>query len=424
MKISVEKSCSVVFSRYKKKSDNLNLKIYGNRMVSQKEIKFLGIKFDSKLNFNILVDEIKERCNNRLNIIKILSNKKWGLNQNTLGNLYKSLVGSILDYSFPCSNSFSENNIKKLQAIQNTAVRSILKLIYDTPSNIVHHEAFNKLKLLTVSNRLFELSERYVGTGLSHSVPLVERLVKEYKEGFESRYIEYPTPLQEEERKRKGRGKEEERKRKGRGKEEDEEEEEEEERKKQLAYYLISSKKTTKNLPKIEKNGPKKVSDQQGWQILGLLKDRTKTEREIAVLVGVSQKCVNTTRRNFQATSRVRNFGNCGRRPKLSNRDVSYIFRLVRKNPTACFRQIAADFNSKFKEHKISGETVRRVLAKKGIESCSAVKKPLLTVSDMTKRYKWCKERRNWTDKDWAKVIFSDESNFEMLNRKSRVFVK
>ncbi|RMZ94513.1 hypothetical protein BpHYR1_010911, partial [Brachionus plicatilis] len=99
MKVSVEKSCSVVFSRYKKENENLNLKIYGNRIVSQKEIKFL--------------------------------------------------------------------------AIQNTAVRSILKLKYDTPSNIVHHEAFNKLKLLTVSNQLFELSERYVGTGLSHSIPLV-----------------------------------------------------------------------------------------------------------------------------------------------------------------------------------------------------------------------------------------------------------
>ncbi|RNA17073.1 RNA-directed DNA polymerase from mobile element jockey-like, partial [Brachionus plicatilis] len=180
---------------YKKESDNLNLKIYVNRIKSQKEIKYLGIKFDSKLNFNTLVDEFKERCNTRLNLNKILSNKKWGLNQKTLGNLYKSLVGSILDFSFPCLNSFSENNIKKLQAIQNAAVRSILRLKYDTPSNIMHQEAFNKLKLLTVSNRLFELSERYVGTGLSHSIPLVVRLVEEYKEGFESRYIEYPTQL-------------------------------------------------------------------------------------------------------------------------------------------------------------------------------------------------------------------------------------
>ncbi|RNA28542.1 hypothetical protein BpHYR1_020277 [Brachionus plicatilis] len=43
----LEKSCSVVFSSYKKETNNLNLKVYGNRI--------------------------------------ILSNKKWGLNQNTLG---------------------------------------------------------------------------------------------------------------------------------------------------------------------------------------------------------------------------------------------------------------------------------------------------------------------------------------------------
>ncbi|RNA06920.1 hypothetical protein BpHYR1_044972 [Brachionus plicatilis] len=45
----------------------------------------------------------------------------------------------------------------------------------------MHQEALNKLKLLTVSNRLFELSERYVRERLSHSVPLVVRLVEEYK---------------------------------------------------------------------------------------------------------------------------------------------------------------------------------------------------------------------------------------------------
>ncbi|RNA41268.1 hypothetical protein BpHYR1_001693 [Brachionus plicatilis] len=114
---------------------------------------------------------------------------------NILGNLYKSLIGSILDYSFPCLNSLSETSVKKLEVIQNSAVRSILKLKYDTPSNILHHEAFNKLKLLTISNRLCELSERYIRARLSNSVPLVLRLVEEYKAGFESRYIEYPTPL-------------------------------------------------------------------------------------------------------------------------------------------------------------------------------------------------------------------------------------
>ncbi|RNA30560.1 hypothetical protein BpHYR1_042545, partial [Brachionus plicatilis] len=140
MKISVEKSCSMIFTKNNKESSVFNLRIYGNRIKNLKEIKFL-------------------------------------------------------DYSFPCLNSLSETNIKRLEVIQNSAFRSILKLRYDTPSNIFHNEAYNKLKLLTVSNRLFELSERYVRAGLSHSVPLTVRLVEEYNKGFESRYIEYPTPL-------------------------------------------------------------------------------------------------------------------------------------------------------------------------------------------------------------------------------------
>ncbi|RNA06653.1 RNA-directed DNA polymerase from mobile element jockey-like, partial [Brachionus plicatilis] len=122
----------------------------------EEKVKFLGITLDSKLTFSPMVDELKERCNSRLNLIKYLSNRKWSLKPKTL-----------------------ETNIKKIQVIQNSAVRSILKLKYDTPSNIIHQEAFNKLNLLTISNRLFELSERYVKAGLSHSVPLVVRLVEQ-----------------------------------------------------------------------------------------------------------------------------------------------------------------------------------------------------------------------------------------------------
>ncbi|RNA11629.1 hypothetical protein BpHYR1_008456 [Brachionus plicatilis] len=65
---------------------------------------------------------------------------------------------------------------------QDRSARSILKLKYDTPSNIMHQETFNKLKLRTVSNRLFELSEIYVRAGLSNSVPLVVRIMEEKRE--------------------------------------------------------------------------------------------------------------------------------------------------------------------------------------------------------------------------------------------------
>ncbi|RNA13598.1 hypothetical protein BpHYR1_032177 [Brachionus plicatilis] len=138
------------------------------RASQSKIIEFFCSELTSHSFLTLLIYNLIKRCNKRLNIIKILSNKKWGLNQNTLGSLYKSLVGSILDYSFPCLNSFSENNIKNYKQFR-----------------------IKQSGLFLISNRLFELSERYVGTGLSHSIPLVERPVKKYKEGFESRYIEY-----------------------------------------------------------------------------------------------------------------------------------------------------------------------------------------------------------------------------------------
>jgi hypothetical protein len=65
-----------------------------------------------------------------------------------------------------------------------------------------------------------------------------------------------------------------------------------------------------------------------------------------------------------------------------------------------------------------------RFLKQKGLESHLAARKPLLTVKDRLKRYSWCRQRLNWTVNDWSRVIFSDESNFEVFNRKSRVIVK
>ena len=65
-----------------------------------------------------------------------------------------------------------------------------------------------------------------------------------------------------------------------------------------------------------------------------------------------------------------------------------------------------------------------RILTSKNLKSCYSTRKPLLKPTDRIKRRKWAKERLHWTDEDWAKVIFSDESNFEVFNRKGRVYVK
>ncbi|CAF1033785.1 unnamed protein product [Brachionus calyciflorus] len=50
--------------------------------------------------------------------------------------------------------------------------------------------------------------------------------------------------------------------------------------------------------------GKKKVSEAQRWQIIRLLKEKTKSQQEIADLVGVSKKCVFITKCNYEKTKR------------------------------------------------------------------------------------------------------------------------
>ena len=76
-------------------------------------------------------------CKSRNYILKILSHKKWKPNYKTLGNIYKTLIGSIIDYSFILADTISDHEMARLQVIQNNAVRTIFKLPYDTPSNVL-----------------------------------------------------------------------------------------------------------------------------------------------------------------------------------------------------------------------------------------------------------------------------------------------
>ncbi|RNA28507.1 hypothetical protein BpHYR1_003264, partial [Brachionus plicatilis] len=62
-------------------------------------------------------------------------------------DIVEALIGSILDYNFPCLNSFSESGFQKLQVIQNTDVRCILKLPLRTSSESLFYEAENKLNI-------------------------------------------------------------------------------------------------------------------------------------------------------------------------------------------------------------------------------------------------------------------------------------
>ena len=170
--------------------------------------------------------------------------------------------------------------------------------------------------------------------------------------------------------------------------------------------------------------GKKSVSIDSKWKIIGAWETRTKNNCEIARQFDVFETCVRTTVRNFLERNEATDSPRCGRPRKITEQDERYIFRKARQNPCLSYRNLASEFNSTNSGYTVSKETVRKILKSRGIGSYVAQRKPLLRVTDRIKRRKWCKERLNWSVEDWSRVIFSDESNFQVFNRKSIVMVK
>jgi hypothetical protein len=90
-------------------------KLYNEKIPACYFLKFLGITFDLGLTFNNHTKDIKKRCINRLNIIKILSNKRWKLNATTLKSIYLSLICTVIDYSSLIMPFLSKSLTKTIQ---------------------------------------------------------------------------------------------------------------------------------------------------------------------------------------------------------------------------------------------------------------------------------------------------------------------
>ena len=72
----------------------------------------------------------------------------------------------------------------------------------------------------------------------------------------------------------------------------------------------------------------------------------------------------------------------------------------------------------------ISTSTISRILRQYNMTSYIASKNPRIRLKQRRARIDWCNKHLSWSIPDWSKVIFSDESNYEVLNRKNRIYFR
>ena len=163
--------------------EKLTLKIYEKNINLKNDMTFLGIRFDKFLTFSNQISYLKTSCNQRLNVLKTLSHKSWNLDVKTLLQLYKSLVRSLLDYSLFIFPLITNKNQRKLQYIQDNALRTIFKKKYDFDSNTLHLWA----NIDDLNTRSKNLLKNYFDLAKKNQNPIIKDLLNDF-EKFEHNF--------------------------------------------------------------------------------------------------------------------------------------------------------------------------------------------------------------------------------------------
>ncbi|GFY06667.1 transposable element Tcb2 transposase [Trichonephila clavipes] len=90
-----------------------------------------------------------------------------------------------------------------------------------------------------------------------------------------------------------------------------------------------------------------------------------------------------------------------------------YIVLSAKRNRRTTAQQVANQFLAASGK-QISRKTVARRLRGRGLYARRPVVCVPLTRQHRTARLQWCREHHNWTEQDWACVLFSDESRFSL----------
>ncbi|GFU78654.1 HTH_Tnp_Tc3_2 domain-containing protein [Trichonephila clavipes] len=152
--------------------------------------------------------------------------------------------------------------------------------------------------------------------------------------------------------------------------------------------------------------------------ILRLFK-KGKSYREIAKMVGRSHSCVQKIIGRFKSDGLIENKSGRGRKSILSDVAKWKVLKDIKIDPKLCAVKLAAE-TSRIISRSVSAETVRNVIRHAGYSSRVARKKPFISLQNQKKRLEFAKTHQLKTDNFWKKVIFSDESKFNIFGSDGR----
>lgn len=145
--------------------------------------------------------------------------------------------------------------------------------------------------------------------------------------------------------------------------------------------------------------------------------------RYISKSTGISYGGVHYVINKFKGAAKIENSFRSGRPKKTSEAEDRQIIITSKRNRFKTAPIIASEGNE-LRLNAISDSTVKRRLSEVGLNGRVAKKKPFLNKKNMKKRLEFAKSHLHWTEDDWAQVLWTDESKFEIFGNKRRLYVR
>lgn len=152
----------------------------------------------------------------------------------------------------------------------------------------------------------------------------------------------------------------------------------------------------------------KQLSKEQKVQIL-LARANGRSYSDISCELGYNRTTASRFCRRYEASNSIDRTKGSGRKRKTSEREDRAIVNFVKRNRFATAKEMKAVLPLP----SLCYNTIRSRIKEGGqFESYWAVRKPYVSLKNRKKRVIWCKQHVNWTQEQWPRVLWSDESPF------------